>query len=73
MSKSITQKMKYKQSVIKFSLKYSAKKAAKKFNEWSKTIYRRIERYDESIKSLEGKSRRPHSHPNQHTENDKEL
>ena len=68
MSKSITQKMKYKQSVIKFSLKYGVKEAAKKFNEWPKTIYRWIERYDGSIKSLADKSRRPLSHPNQHTE-----
>ena len=68
MSKIITQKMKYKQSVIKFSLKYGVKEAAKKFNEWPKTIYRWIERYDGSIKSLADKSRRPLSHPNQHTE-----
>ena len=68
MSKSITQKMKYKQSVIKFSLKYGVKEAAKRFNEWPKTIYRWIERYDGSIKSLADKSRRPLSHPNQHTE-----
>lgn len=68
MSKSITQKMKYKQSVIKFSFKYGVKEAAKKFNEWPKTIYRWIERYDGSIESLADKSRRPLSHPNQHTE-----
>ena len=33
MSKSITQKMKYKQSVIKFSYKYGVKNAAIKYNE----------------------------------------
>ena len=68
MSKSITQKMKYKQSVIKFSFKYGVAEAAKKFDEWPKTIYRWIERYDGSIESLADKSRRPLSHPNQHTE-----
>ena len=68
MSKSITQKMKYKQSVIKFSFKYGVNEAAKRFNEWPKTIYRWIERYDGSIESLADKSRRPLSHPNQHTE-----
>ena len=36
MSKSITQKMRYKQSVIKFSFKYGVKEAAKQFNEWPK-------------------------------------
>lgn len=34
----------------------------------AKTIYRWIERYDGSIESLADKSRRPLSHPNQHTE-----
>ena len=68
MNKSITQKMKYKQSVVKFSYKYGVQKAAKKFNEWPKTIYRWRERYDGSLESLRDKSRRPHYHPNQHTE-----
>ena len=73
MSKSITQKMKYKQSVIKFSFKYGVKEAAKKFNEWPKTIYRWIERYDGTRQSLVNKSRRPHHHPREHTKQEKEL
>lgn len=68
MNKSITQEMKYKQSVIKYSYKHGVKKAAIQFNEWPKTIYRWRARYDGSIESLKDKSRRPHSHPNQHTE-----
>ena len=67
MDKIITQKVKYKQSVIKFSFKYGVRKAAIKFNEWPKTIYRWIERYDGSLESLVDHSRRPHYHPNQHT------
>ena len=73
MNKSITQKMKYKQSVIKFSYKYGVKKASIKFNEWPKTIYRWMKRYDGSLESLEDKSRRPHYHPNQHTEEEIKL
>ncbi len=73
MNKSITQKMKYKQSVVKYSYKYGVKKASIQFNEWPKTIYRWRERYDGSLKSLEDKSRRPHSHPNQHTDKEIEL
>ena len=73
MSKSITQKMKYKQSVIKFSYKYGVKNAAIKYNEWPKTIYRWRERYDGSIESLRDKSRRPHHHPNEHTEKEIKL
>lgn len=67
MNNSITQKAKYKQSVVKFSLKYGVKNAAIKFNEWLKTIYRWRARYDGNVKSLEDYSRRPH-HPDEHTE-----
>ena len=59
MSKSITQKMKYKQSVIKYSYKHGVKKASIQFNEWPKTIYRWRKRYDGNIESLRDKSRRP--------------
>jgi len=65
---SITQKMKYKQSVIKFSIKYSVKEAARKFNECERTIYRWKARYNGDIESLRDKSRRPHHHPKEHTE-----
>ena len=73
MDKIITQKVKYKQSVIKFSFKYGVRKAAIKFNEWPKTIYRWIERYDGSLESLVDYSRRPHYHPNQHTAEEIQL
>ena len=73
MGNSITQKLKYKQSVIKFSLKYGVRKAAIKFGEWPKTIYRWISRYDGSLESLKDKSRKPKSHPRQHTAEEIEL
>ena len=68
MNNNITQKLKYKESVVKFSYKYGVTKAAIKYLECRRTIYRWRERYDGSLRSLEDKSRRPHSHPNQHTE-----
>ncbi|MEI3357067.1 MAG: leucine zipper domain-containing protein [Clostridia bacterium] len=73
MGNSITQKLKYKQSVIKFSYKYGVTKAAIKFEESRRTIYRWRERYDGTLESLKDKSRRPHSHPNQHTEEEIKL
>ena len=73
MGNSITQKLKYKQSVIKFSYKYGVTKAAIKFEESKRTIYRWRERYDGTLESLKDKSRRPHSHPNQHTEEEIKL
>ena len=71
--KSITQKLKYKQSVIKFSYKYGVTKTAIKFELNRRTIYRWRERYDGTLKSLEDKSRKPHSHPNQHTKDEIKL
>ena len=38
--KSITQKLKYKQSVVKYSYKYGVTKTAIKFEECKRTIYR---------------------------------
>ena len=73
MGNSISQKLKYKQSVIKFSFKYGVTKAAIKFGESRRTIYRWIQRYDGTLESLKDKSRRPHFHPNQHTEEEIQL
>lgn len=73
MGNSITQKLKYKQSVIKFSFKYEVTKAAIKFGENRRTIYRWIERYDGTLESLKDKSRKPKAHPNQHTEEEIKL
>ena len=47
--KSITQDVRYKQSVIKYSQKYGVTKAAIKFREHRKTIYRWIEKYDGTL------------------------
>ena len=68
MGNNITQKLKYKESVVKFSNKYGVTKAAIKFSECRRTIYRWKARYDGSLESLKDKSRKPHYHPNQHTE-----
>ena len=70
---SITQDILYKQSVVKYSLKYGVTKAAIKFKMHRKTIYRWREKYDGTAQSLKNKSRRPHSHPNQHTKEEIKL
>ena len=73
MSKIITQKLKFKQSVVKFSLKFSVAYAEKKFNVNRRTIYRWIKRYDGTLESLQDYSRRPHHHPNQHSDEEIKL
>ena len=70
---SITQDILYKQSVVKYSYKHGVTKAAIKFKMHRKTIYRWREKYDGTAQSLKNKSRRPHSHPNQHTEKEIKL
>lgn len=65
---SITQDILYKQSVVKYSFKHGVTKAAIKFKMHRKTIYRWREKYDGTVQSLKNKSRRPNSHPKQHTE-----
>lgn len=67
MRNSITQKMKYKQSVIKFSFKYGVSKTAIRFDINRRTIYRWIKQYDGTIESLRDKSHKPKHHPNEHT------
>ena len=70
---SITQKVKYKQSVVKFSYKYGVKKTSVKFNECERTIYRWRKRYDGTLESLVDMSRKPHHHPKEHTEEEIKL
>lgn len=70
---SITQDILYKQSVVKYSYRNGVTKAAIKFKMHRKTIYRWREKYDGTAQSLKDKSRRPHSHPNQHTEEEIKL
>ena len=70
---SITQDILYKQSVVKYSYKHGVTKAAIKFKMHRKTIYRWREKYDGTAQSLKNKSRRPHSHPKQHTEKEIKL
>jgi transposase InsO family protein len=71
--KSITQDMKFRQSLIEYSYKYGVTKAACKYNKPRSTIYSWRKRYDGTIQSLAHISRKPHSHPNQHTEAELKL
>lgn len=70
---SITQDMKYRLSLIKYSQKFGVTKAAIRYQTNRQYIYRWLNRYDGSLESLGYKSRRPHSHPNQHTSEEIKL
>lgn len=71
--KSITQDIKYKQAVVKYSYKNGVTAAALVYQLHRKTIYRWRERYDGTLKSLVNKSRRPHRSPRAHTQEEIKL
>ena len=73
MKKSITQDMAYRQSLMKFAAKNGVSKASRKYNKSRSYIYFWLSRWDGSVESLACQSRRPHTHPNQHTEEELKL
>ena len=73
MSNSITQDMKYRQSLMKYAEKYGVKRASRKYNKGRSYIYFWRSRWDGTVESLACQSRRPHSHPKQHTEEELKL
>ena len=66
----ITQDMRFKQVVIEYSFKHGVTKAAIRYKTSRQNIYRWRRKYDGNIRSLADHSHRPHSHPNQHTEDE---
>ena len=73
MSKSITQDMAYRQSLMRYVEKYGVSRASRKYNRSRSYIYFWKARWDGTVQSLACQSRRPHSHPNQHTEAELKL
>ena len=70
---SITQDMKYRQSLLTYAQKYGVSRTSRKYNKSRSYIYFWRARYDGSLQSLACQSRRPHSHPNQHTPEELKL
>jgi len=65
--------MKYRQSLLRYAEKYGVSRASRKYNKSRSYIYFWRARYDSTLESLACKSRKPHSHPNQHTEDELTL
>ena len=63
----ITQDMKYKQSLMKYAAAHGVSKASRKYNRARSYIYFWLKRWDGNAESLRPMSRRPHHHPNEHT------
>ena len=60
---SITQDMKYRQSLLTYAQKYGVSRASRKYNKSRSYIYFWRARYDGSLQSLACQSRRSHSPP----------
>ena len=69
----ITQDMKYKQSLMKYATVHGVSKASRKYNRARSFIYFWLKRWDGNIESLRPESRRPHHHPNEHTPEELKL
>ena len=69
----ITQDMRFRQSLIEYSIKYGVTKAAIRYKTNRQYVYRWRNRYDGTLPSLADRSCRPHHHPNQHTESELKL
>ena len=66
--KTITQKMRFRESLLRYAERNGVQKAAIKYNVNRQYVYRWMKRYDGTLESLADRSHRPKSHPNQHTE-----
>jgi len=71
--KSITQNMKYLQSLMSYAQRYGVSAASRKYNRSRSFIYFWRKRWDGNMESLQCQSRRPHAHPSQHTEEEMKL
>ena len=68
---SIASEARFRQRVIRYSEKHGVTQASIRHHRSRQAIYEWKAKYDGNWKSLMDKSRRPHSHPKQHTEDEK--
>lgn len=70
----ITEELRFRKRVCDFALKVkNMAAAARRYHTSRQQVSLWLKRYDGTIDSLRLKSRRPHSHPNQHTEDELTL
>ena len=73
MATTITQDMRFRLSVVLWAKKHGVTSAAVRYKKNRQFVYRWLNRYDGDIHSLADRSRRPHHHPNQHTDQERKL
>ena len=68
LSKIITEEMRYRQKLCEYALKHGVTKAARRYHTYRQFVYRQLERYDGTARSLALRSRRPKTSPTAHRE-----
>lgn len=70
----ITEEMRFRQRVVKYAIKHDNNaKAARKYHTSRQQVQRWRKKYNGDVRSLANRSRRPNSHPNQHTQKELDL
>ena len=67
---SITEEMRFRQKLCEYALKHGVSRAARRYHTYRQFVYRQLEKYDGTVRSLALKSRRPHRSPNAHTKDE---
>ena len=70
----ITEELRFRKRVCKYAIKHGNNaEAALRYHTSRQQVHRWVKRFDGTIDSLRLYSRKPHSHPNQHTEEEVAL
>ena len=71
--KIITEEMRYRKRLCEYAIKNGVTNVARRYHTNRKFVYRQLEKYDGTVRSLALKSRKPHNHPNAHTKEELNL
>lgn len=70
----ITEELRFRKRVCEYAIKHSNNaEAARRYHTSRQQVQRWVKRYDGTVESLRLHSRKPHSHPNQHTKDELNL
>lgn len=69
----ITEEMRYRDKLCRYALNHGVTKAARRYHTNRQFVYRQLEKYDGTVKSLALRSRRPKCSPNAHSEEELHL
>lgn len=66
--KIIIEEMRYRKRLCEYAIKNGVTNAARRYHTNRKFVYRQLEKYDGTVRSIALKFKKPHNHPNAHTE-----